>query len=216
MRSCLLQDRTICVLNCSICSKWKRFTILMTFTKVPIIILFCLTCGGTLEAILTVAISPDSKFLLSGSKDRHLEVFDLQTKGRPGYIWDFSLGNLLIFLYMFIYCILGSVQSIVISSQSQFFVAAYETGSIKLFDLPTRQELHLFKKVHTGSFSRRILKWTLFIGAILSIVISNDDKFLISGSQDKSIKVFDLATKQEIHHIPNAHEGIILIPVCFC
>ena len=38
-------------------------------------------------------------------------------------------------------------------------------------------------------------------------MISKDNKFLISGSTDKSIKVFDLRTKELVHEFLDIHEG---------
>ena len=34
-------------------------------------------------------------------------------------------------------------------------------------------------------------------------------RFVISGSRDKSIKVFDLHTKQQVHHFQNAHDWFV-------
>jgi len=34
-----------------------------------------------------------------------------------------------------------------------------------------------------------------------------DGKYIVSGSEDKSIKIFDLETKQEVHHFADIHEG---------
>jgi len=38
-------------------------------------------------------------------------------------------------------------------------------------------------------------------------VFTNDERFIISGSGDKSIKIFDILTKQQIYHFVDAHEG---------
>jgi len=42
-----------------------------------------------------------------------------------------------------------------------------------------------------------------------SLFVTPDDRFIVSGSHDKSLKVFDLHTKQEVHHFKNAHQGFI-------
>ena len=34
-----------------------------------------------------------------------------------------------------------------------------------------------------------------------------DGRFIVSGSKDKSIKIFDLEKLQEVHHFKNIHEG---------
>lgn len=46
-----------------------------------------------------------------------------------------------------------------------------------------------------------------YLDPVHSVVVTSDNKYLISGSSDRSIKVFDLNTKQEIYHFKNAHKG---------
>ena len=47
----------------------------------------------------------------------------------------------------------------------------------------------------------------LLLGGVHSLAVTSDNKFLISGSQDMSIKIFDLQTKELVHHFENAHKG---------
>ena len=44
-------------------------------------------------------------------------------------------------------------------------------------------------------------------GAVMSVVFSPDEKYLISSSFDQKIKVFDRETQQCLHTIENAHDG---------
>jgi len=43
---------------------------------------------------------------------------------------------------------------------------------------------------------------------ITSVTVTYDNRYVISGSWDESIKVFDLQTKQLVHHFENAHKGM--------
>jgi len=38
-------------------------------------------------------------------------------------------------------------------------------------------------------------------------VISQDCKFIVSASKDKSIKIFDVQTKQQVHNFQEVHQG---------
>lgn len=40
-----------------------------------------------------------------------------------------------------------------------------------------------------------------------SVAVTSDNKFLISGSSDKSIKVWNFGTKDLYHHFENVHGG---------
>jgi len=42
----------------------------------------------------------------------------------------------------------------------------------------------------------------------MSVVFSHDNKYIVSGSEDRSIKVFDLQTRRELHHLKDVHSGI--------
>ncbi len=40
------------------------------------------------------------------------------------------------------------------------------------------------------------------------VTTSPDGRFLVSGSEDASIKIFDLKTRQEVHHFEGVHKSI--------
>jgi len=44
---------------------------------------------------------------------------------------------------------------------------------------------------------------------ISDIAVTPDGKFIVSASYDKSIKLFDLATKKQVHHFKDVHKGEI-------
>ena len=37
------------------------------------------------------------------------------------------------------------------------------------------------------------------------MTVTPDNRYVITGSDDKSIKILDLETKQQVHHFENAH-----------
>jgi len=45
---------------------------------------------------------------------------------------------------------------------------------------------------------------------IWSVSISSDNKYIVSGSEDKSIKIFDVENKTELYHFENAHDGKLI------
>ena len=49
------------------------------------------------------------------------------------------------------------------------------------------------------------------LGAINSVAVSADGRYIVSGSEDKSVKVFDMHTKEEVHHFVHAHIRINLL-----
>ncbi len=68
-------------------------------------------------------------------------------------------------------------------------------------------ELHHFKEAHLGIFISFYHVSVIFLGPINAVAISHDNKYIISGSSDKCIKIYDLAERQEIYSFNDVHEG---------
>ena len=49
------------------------------------------------------------------------------------------------------------------------------------------------------------------IDAISSVAVSNDSKIIVSGSKDKTMKVFSLQTREELYHFAGADFGMSTI-----
>jgi len=104
--------------------------------------------------------------------------------------------------------LLDEIQAIQVSSDSRFMVSGSADRSIKIFDIENRKQIHHFKDAHEGS--KRNLNFSLTkasIGSIRSIAISSDNKFIASGSNDKSIKLFDLNSKEMIYEFQKIHSS---------
>ena len=72
--------------------------------------------------------------------------------------------------------------------------------------------MHSFDKVHAGSNSRKLLVLLFALGVIRSVAISNDGKFIVSASEDKSIKIFDIQAKDQVHHFVDIHDRTSFYP----
>ena len=100
------------------------------------------------------------------------------------------------------------VRSVTISADGRFIVSRSNDKSIKVFDMYTKQQLHHFLDAHSSTIYISLFCHIL-IGTVTSVAISADGRFIVSGSYDKSIKVFDMHTKEQLHHFSDAHSGII-------
>jgi serine/threonine protein kinase len=160
---------------------------------------------GHTDFVSSLAISPDSKTLVSGSGDRKIKIWNLQTGGlkttlalhtdiitslaishngqtlvsssKDGTIktWNLSTGS----LKNTINVDKTVVNSVDISPDGKTIVSNGENGTIKIWDLATGK----LSKTLTGHNK-----------AVWRVVISSDGKTLVSGSVDKTIKIWDLAT----------------------
>jgi len=95
-----------------------------------------------LDEITTVVVSHNNRFIISGSDDRSIKVYDYEA--RESYHRFTDAHN-------------GRIYSIVVSSDNQFIFTGSEDSSIKMFDLVKKQEFYKFKWAHEGSNSIIIL-----------------------------------------------------------
>lgn len=103
-----------------------------------------------------------------------------------------------------IFNLLESIVSLAISNNDQRLVTGSLDRSIKILYAETLEELYHFKDAHNGIILKK--NCSIWKDCVTSVAISHDDKFIASASSDKSIKLFDFTTKQEIHKFSHAHE----------
>ncbi|MGD2182963.1 WD40 repeat domain-containing protein [Lusitaniella coriacea] len=129
--------------------------------------------GYSSESI-SIAITPDSQTLISGS-DSYYEKPSLR-------LWNIKTGQELCILTQYV----ESIDDMTVSSDGEILASA-SGCDIKIFNLKTRQEIYTLKN-HQDT--------------VYSIAMSRDRAILASSSMDKTIKIWDLATGEEILTIP--------------
>jgi WD40 repeat protein len=136
------------------------------------------------HSIYSLLISPDSRYLLCGSKQEPLST-------EPGIVgvWDFELGILLKTLKGH----KGHVTALAMTADSRFILTGGQDGVVHLWDLETGTQL----KTMTGHK-----------GAILMIHIAPDGQHVITGSGDGTVRVWVLrggVLLQNLNHTENVH-----------
>lgn len=125
------------------------------------------TLPGHQNSIFSLCYSPDNNYLLSGSRDAHLKIWDIEQ--------DYNLKESIV-AHMY------AINHIVYSPDGKYFATCSMDKSIKIWDA---QEFRLLKVIdrarHAGhGTSVNKLFWSSFHGQ------------LISGSDDRSISVWDV------------------------
>jgi len=160
----------------------------------------------------SVGISPDGKFIVSGSVDGTINLWDIKS-ARKIKIFEGHIHE---------------ITSVLITSDGKFIVSGSVDGTIKLWDIKSAIEIETFeddcdetksiilspdgKFIVSGSVDGTIKLWNIkntsreikpfktkgHINEITAVVISPDGKFIVSGSMDGMIQLWDINSGREI------------------
>ena len=182
------------------------------------------TFQGHSGGINVVAISPDGKTVLSGSRDNTLKLWDISTgqtlhtfEGHRDFVnavtflpdgktaisgsddntlklWDLSSGKAL-------GCFVGhsdSVTKVVISPDGKTVLSGSRDNTLRLWDLLSGRALHTLDG-HSGR--------------IYAVSISPDSKTAISGSQDNTVKLWDLSNGKVLRNFEGHSSWVFSVAI---
>ena len=164
---------------------------------------------GHKDVVTSVAFSPDSRILTSGSADNTVVLWDVATRTSIATLEGHT----------------GSIRSVAFSPDGTTLASGADTGTILLWDVATRTSIATLEG-HTGSISsvafspggttlasgardNTIRLWDVsteksittlegHTGPVFSVAFSPDGNTLASGSYDDTIMLWDVATGRHI------------------
>jgi WD40 repeat protein len=137
------------------------------------------TLLGHLQAVKSVAFSPDGQILASGSWDKTIKLWDVNTGTEICTLTGHQL----------------KVNSVAFSPQGQLLASASYDRTIRLWQIPKRGE---------GTFIQNRPCYSLLstlsghAWAVLTVAFSPDGQILATGSDDNTIKLWEVNTGQLI------------------
>ena len=170
--------------------------------------------SGTLSGVNTLAISPDSHTLASGSDDKNIKLWDLNTKKVLASLSGHS----------------QAVKSVAFSPDGKILASASDDKTIKLWQVETLEEIctllghaHAVKSVAfspdgqilvSGSWDKTIKLWDIYTGKeictitghqlqVNSVAFSPQGQLLASASYDRTIRLWQIeGSQREIQNRP--------------
>jgi hypothetical protein len=117
---------------------------------------------GHTGRVNAVAISPDGRFIVSGSEDHTVKVWELESgrllrslEGHTGRVW-----------------------AVAVSPDGRFIVSGSSDRTVKVWELESGRLLRSLEG-HTGK-------------GVNAVAVSPDGRFIVSGSDDRTVKVWEL------------------------
>jgi WD40 repeat protein/serine/threonine protein kinase len=179
---------------------------------------------GRTGAIDSVAVTPDGRHIVSGSRDHTLRM------------WDLGTGRCLTTLQGHT----DNVNSVAVNPDGRHIVSGSRDHTLRMWDLGTGRCLHTLKghnnwvlsvavspdgrRIVSGSYDKTLRVWELVKGrclhtlqghtdAVFSVAVSLDGRHIVSGSQDKTLRVWDLGTGRCLTTLQGHEYGVLSVAV---
>ncbi len=182
------------------------------------------TLSGHSAWVVSIAISPDCRTIVSGSLDDRILIWDLNTGDRLGTL----IGHT------------NSVNSLAFSPNGRCLISCSDDKSIKIWRFPSRE---LIGSIHghsrdvtsivvspdgtffaSGSEDRTIGVWQLsngeaiyrftgLTGMVRTVALSPNGQILASGGLNNLIKLWDLVSGQQIRIFSGHHDSVLSIAI---
>jgi len=156
--------------------------------------------------IWALAFSPDMKFIVSGSADGSIVVHDFEIPMEGLLILSPFNGEYL--------------TAVTVSPDNQVFAYGSDSGAINVYDMKTKENVLFLMPPNYGvsveGEANNLMSGGLEISGkiplqktIKSLAITPNNKFLISGGADKSIRIIDIDQKKEVYAFKDIHKRVI-------
>ncbi len=176
------------------------------------------------EGVVTaITVTPDGKRIVSGSHDRTIRVWDMETGAAIGNTLE---GHK------------GWVNAVAVTLDGKRIVSGSDDHTIRVWDLETGAAIGKpikghknvvtavavtpdGKRIVSGSRDNTIRVWDMETGAAIgnsieghegwvnAVVVTPDGKRIVSGSSDHTIRVWDMETDAAIGKPIEGHEGVV-------
>jgi WD40 repeat protein len=175
---------------------------------------------GHQDAVTSVAVTPDGRYVVSGSWDSTVRVWELATGKEVRRL----TGHL------------GDVESVAVTPDGRYILSGGDDTTLRLWELATGEEVRCFsghednvtsvavtpdgRYVVSGSWDRTVRIWELTTGRevrrltghlflVESVAVTPDGRYILSGGDDGTLRVWDLATGNQVQQLRGSDVPVI-------
>ena len=103
------------------------------------------------------------------------------------------------------------------TKDNRFLLTASADRSVKVWDLELKEMVHQFVNIHSGIHAFLLFRFTLLLlDFVIKVLLSKNDRFIITAAEGGIINVFDARTKQQVHRYTNIHKGTQVFIYVIC
>ncbi|KAF2716053.1 WD40 repeat-like protein, partial [Polychaeton citri CBS 116435] len=142
----------------------------------------------------TVAFSPDSKMLASGSYDGTVRLWEVATGEEVQKLEGYN----------------GVIWAIAFSSDGKMLASGSDDMTVRLWEM-----------LASGSYDRTVRLWEVATGkevqkleghgGVLAVAFSPDGKMLASGSHDRTVRLWEVVTGKEVQKLEGHDVGVLAV-----
>ncbi len=165
------------------------------------------------ESVNSVVISPDSKYIVIGTKSGDVKVLWLETK-QKAFTFAKIHDGILRKVYLFLIKTKEPAKCLVVTPDNKFAMTSAYDGSIKVFNIQEQKHVESFKKVFGNNFYLRRSFFSFVLEDIIGLVVTSKSNQLLAYSEN-SIKIFDLKEMKQVDELKDNCKEIEFLRVLF-
>jgi len=159
------------------------------------------TFYGYTRTVTSAVFSPDSNYIISGFEDGTAKLWDVANNTSnviPVMLYEREIRTFSGHT--------SNVNSVVFSPDGRRALSGYDDGTVKLWDMASGREVAYFSRSHASNIVSKESNFRFFGGMlysaflkdnrITSVAFSPDGKQALSGSNDRTVKLWDVASEE--------------------
>ncbi|MBI5295033.1 MAG: WD40 repeat domain-containing protein [Chloroflexi bacterium] len=156
---------------------------------------------GEENSVNSIAFSPDGKYIVSGSADNTVRIWDVANGQEilrmiPDYYTETRNG---------ITYYISGVASVAFSPDGKYIASGGTDGSLYVWDVSSKKTLAKVSPLP----KRDISPYTMYV--VQSVIFSPDGQYVAMGNTDRVVRVWDMQTQREVVSIDSCESGAPLL-----